>query len=83
MIGLLREGEKMVNIKNKIIHFALPILIAATIIPQAFAEEEIGSIDIKHIQTPDNVETSIGTLKFAYRGISLSKIKTIMLLTMA
>jgi len=28
------------------------------------ATEEIGSVDIKRIQTPDNVETSIGTLKF-------------------
>ena len=28
------------------------------------ASEEIGSVDIKRIQTPDVVETSIGTLKF-------------------
>ena len=54
----------MLYIINKIIYFGLSILMAAAIIPQAFAEEEIGSIDIKHIQTPDNVETSIGTLKF-------------------
>ena len=30
----------------------------------AFAAEPIGSVDIKRIQTPDNVNTSIGTLKF-------------------
>jgi len=39
---------KRMNIKNKLIHFALPLLIAAAIIPQAFAGEEIGSIDVKH-----------------------------------
>ena len=40
---------------KKLIHFALPLLIAAAIIPQAFAGEEIGSVDIKRIQTPDRV----------------------------
>jgi hypothetical protein len=49
---------------KKLIHFALPLLIAAAIIPQAFAAEEIGSVDIKRIQTPDRVKTSIGELKF-------------------
>ena len=54
----------MVNIKNKIINFALPLLIAAAIIPQAFAEEEIGSVSLSRISTPDKVETSIGILKY-------------------
>ena len=54
----------MVNIKNKIIYFALPLLIAVAIIPQAFAEEEIGSVSLSRISTPDKVETSIGILKY-------------------
>jgi hypothetical protein len=54
----------MMIIKKKLIYFALPLLIAGVIAPHAFAGDEIGSIDIKHIQTPDKVQTSIGELKF-------------------
>jgi hypothetical protein len=53
-----------VKTKNKLIYFVLMLLIAAVIISPAFAEDEIGSIDIKHIQTPDKVNTSIGELNF-------------------
>lgn len=49
---------------NKLSYFALVLLIVAAITSQTFAADEIGSVDIKHIQTPDNVNTSIGELKF-------------------
>jgi hypothetical protein len=50
--------------KKTIITVVIAVLIAAVISSPGLAEEPIGSIDIKHIQTPDSVETSIGTLRF-------------------
>ena len=43
---------------------SLAVLMAAVIISPVLAEDEIGSIDIKHILTPNSVKTSIGELKF-------------------
>ncbi|WDE95608.1 hypothetical protein PQO03_07725 [Lentisphaera profundi] len=43
---------------------SLVLSLAALLSSQICASEEIGSVDIKRIQTPDVVETSIGTLKF-------------------
>ena len=57
---------------KQLLNYGLLVLLMAVIASPVLAkddgpkniEEEIGSIDIKHIQTPDKVETSIGTLKF-------------------
>lgn len=54
----------MMTIKSNLMHLALVLLMSVILIPQAFATEEIGSVDIKRIQTPDSVQTSIGELKF-------------------
>ena len=43
---------------------SLVVLMAAVVVSPVLATDEIGSIDIKHIQTPDSVKTSIGELKF-------------------
>ena len=45
---------------NKLIHFALPLLMPGASFPQAFATEaveEIGSVSLSKISTPDSVET--------------------------
>jgi len=49
---------------KQLLIMSLAVLMAAVIASPVQATEEIGSIDIKHIQTPDKVETSIGTLRF-------------------
>jgi len=51
---------KPLNIFNTI----LASLMLVAMVSTGNATEEIGSVDIKRIQTPDSVETSIGTLKF-------------------
>jgi hypothetical protein len=45
-------------------NFKLLLTSLALVGSSTFASEPIGSVDIKRIQTPDVVETSIGTLKF-------------------
>lgn len=55
------------GIEMKALHFFSAITVVFILTGMAStgnATEEIGSVDIKRIQTPDNVETSIGTLKF-------------------
>jgi hypothetical protein len=49
---------------KQIFIIATVVLMAAVVVSPVLATDEIGSIDIKHIQTPDKVESSIGTLKF-------------------
>ena len=49
---------------RQLLIMSLAVLMAAVIVSPVLATDEIGSLDIKHIQTPDSVKTSIGELKF-------------------
>ncbi|MHC4302166.1 MAG: hypothetical protein ACYS7Y_33320, partial [Planctomycetota bacterium] len=40
------------------------VILAASMVTTGYATEEIGSVSLSRISTPDTVETSIGTLKF-------------------
>jgi hypothetical protein len=44
---------------KQIFIMATVVLMAAVIVSPVLATDEIGSIDIKHIQTPDSLKTSI------------------------